>query len=112
MFKALYLTRENEAFQARLAELDDSRLPDGDVTVRVDYSTINYKDALALTNKSPIVRTWPMVAGIDASGVVESSSNPKWKAGDAVIRNGWGMSETHWGGLAQKVRVKGDWLVR
>src|SRR5262249_19282638 len=111
MFKALYLTRENEAFQARLAELDESKLPEGDVTVRVDYSTINYKDALALTNKSPIVRTWPMVAGIDASGTVESSNHPAWKKGDAVILNGWGLGESHWGGLGQRVRVKGDWLV-
>jgi acrylyl-CoA reductase (NADPH) len=112
MFKALYLSKEGDAFSARLTELDEARLPQGDVTVRVGYSTINYKDALALTNKSPIVRSWPMVAGIDASGVVESSSNPKWKAGDPVILNGWGLSETHWGGLAQKVRVPGEWLVR
>jgi acrylyl-CoA reductase (NADPH) len=112
MFKALYLTKEGDAFKARVAELDEARLPEGDVTVRVDYSTINYKDALALTNKSPIVRTWPMVAGIDASGVVESSTHPEWKAGDPVILNGWGLSENHWGGLGQKVRVKGDWLVR
>jgi acrylyl-CoA reductase (NADPH) len=112
MFKAIYLSREGDAFQARVAELDEARLPEGDVVVRVDYSTINYKDALAITNKSPIVRTWPMVAGIDASGVVESSEHPAWKPGDPVILNGWGLSETHWGGLSQKVRVKGDWLVR
>ena len=112
MFKAIYLSKEGDAFQARVAELDESKLPEGDVVVRVDYSTINYKDALAITNKSPIVRAWPMVAGIDASGVVESSSHPAWKAGDPVILNGWGLSETHWGGLSQKVRVKGDWLVR
>jgi putative YhdH/YhfP family quinone oxidoreductase len=111
MFKAILLSKENEAFQARVAELDEAQLPEGDVTLRVDYSTINYKDALALTNKSPIVRSWPMVAGIDASGVVESSDHKDWKPGDAVILNGWGLSETHWGGLAQKMRVKGDWLV-
>jgi acrylyl-CoA reductase (NADPH) len=112
MFKALYLTKEGDAFQARVSELDESKLPDGDVTLRVAYSTINYKDALALTNRSPIVRNWPMVAGIDASGVVESSSHAAWKAGDEVILNGWGLGETIWGGLGQKMRVKGDWLVR
>ena len=112
MFKALYLTKEGDAFQARVSELDESKLPEGDVTLRVAYSTINYKDALALTNRSPIVRNWPMVAGIDASGVVESSSHAAWKAGDEVILNGWGLGETIWGGLGQKMRVKGDWLVR
>jgi acrylyl-CoA reductase (NADPH) len=112
MFKALYLTKEGDAFQARVSELDESKLPEGDVTIRVAYSTINYKDALALTNRSPIVRNWPMVAGIDASGVVESSSHAGWKAGDEVILNGWGLGETIWGGLGQKMRVKGDWLVR
>ena len=112
MFKALYLTKEGDAFQARVSELDESKLPEGDVTLRIAYSTINYKDALALTNRSPIVRNWPMVAGIDASGVVESSSHAGWKAGDEVILNGWGLGETTWGGLGQKMRVKGDWLVR
>ena len=112
MFKALYLTKEGDAFQARVAELDDGKLPEGDVVVRVAYSTINFKDALALTNRSPIVRSWPMVAGIDASGVVESSRHADWKPGDEVILNGWGLGESHWGGLGQKVRVKGDWLVR
>src|SRR5258706_1765439 len=112
MFKALYLTKEGEAFAARVADVDEARLPEGDVVLRVDYSTINFKDALALTNRSPIVRSFPMIAGIDASGVVESSNHPEWKPGDVVILNGWGLGETHWGGLAQKVRVKGDWLVR
>ena len=111
MFKALYLTKEGDAFQARVSELDDAKLPEGDVTVRVEYSTVNFKDALALANRSPIVRAWPMVAGIDASGVVESSANPAWKPGDEVILNGWGLGESHWGGLGQKVRVKSEWLV-
>jgi acrylyl-CoA reductase (NADPH) len=111
MFKALYLTKEGDAFQARVADLEESRLPEGDVTIRVAYSTINFKDALALTNRSPIVRNWPMVAGIDASGVVESSNHPAWKPGAEVILNGWGLGETAWGGLGQKMRVKGDWLV-
>jgi len=109
--KALYLTKEPE-FKAEVAELDESALPEGDVTVKVAYSTVNYKDALAITNKSPIVRKWPMVAGIDAAGVVEQSSHPMWKPGDEVILNGWGVGESHWGGLAQKARFKGDWLVR
>jgi acrylyl-CoA reductase (NADPH) len=111
MMKALYLTKEPE-FKAEVAELDESALPEGDVTVKVAYSTVNYKDALAITNKSPIVRKWPMVAGIDAAGVVEQSSHPMWKPGDEVILNGWGVGESHWGGLAQKARFKGDWLVR
>lgn len=109
--KALYLTKDPE-FKAEVAELDESALPEGDVTLKVAYSTVNYKDALAITNKSPIVRKWPMVAGIDAAGVVEQSSHPMWKRGDEVILNGWGVGEGHWGGLAQKARFKGDWLVR
>jgi acrylyl-CoA reductase (NADPH) len=111
MMKALYLTKDPE-FKAEVADLDESSLPEGDVTLRVAYSTVNYKDALAITNKSPIVRKWPMVAGIDAAGVVEQSSHPMWKRGDEVILNGWGVGEGHWGGLAQKARFKGDWLVR
>ena len=111
MFKALLLTREGEAFAARVADLEESRLPEGDVLIRVDYSTINYKDGLALTNRSPVVRQWPMVAGIDAAGIVEESRHPDWKAGDAVVLNGWGAGEAHWGGLAQKMRVPGQWLV-
>ena len=112
MFKAILLSKEGDAFQARVTDLDEARLPEGDVVVKVDYSTVNFKDALALTNRSPIVRQWPMVAGIDAGGVVESSRHPEWKPGDRVILNGWGLGETHWGGLSGKVRVKGDWLVR
>jgi acrylyl-CoA reductase (NADPH) len=112
MFKAIYLTREAEQFQARVAELDEGALPEGDVTLRVEYSTVNYKDALAIANRSPVVRKWPMVAGIDGAGVVEASGHPSWKAGDRVILNGWGVGETHWGCLAQKARLKGDWLVR
>jgi acrylyl-CoA reductase (NADPH) len=80
--------------------------------VKVDYSTVNFKDALAITDKSPIVRKWPMVAGIDFAGIVEASAHPSWKPGDRVVLNGWGVGESHWGGLAQKARVKGDWLVR
>ena len=109
--KAIHLSKDPE-FKAQVADIDEKDLPPGDVVVRIDYSTINYKDALALTNKSPIVRQWPMVAGIDGAGVVEASSHPMWKPGDKVILNGWGVGESHWGCLAQKARLKGDWLVR
>ena len=109
--KAIYLTRDPQ-FRAQVAELDEGALPEGDVTLQVDYSTINFKDGLAITNASPVVRSWPMVAGIDAAGTVLESSHAKWKAGDRVILNGWGVGESHWGGLAQKMRLKGDWLVR
>jgi acrylyl-CoA reductase (NADPH) len=111
-FKALFLTKEGDRFEARVADLQDEDLPEGDVLVRVEYSTLNYKDALAITNKSPIVRKWPMVAGIDLAGTVEQSSHADWKPGDKAILNGWGVGESHWGGLSQKARVKGDWLVR
>ena len=109
--KGICLTKEPQ-FAARVADIAESDLPEGDVTIRVDYSTVNYKDALALTNASPVVRKWPMVAGIDGAGLVESSTHPMWKPGDPVILNGWGVGETHWGCLAQKARLKGDWLVR
>lgn len=111
MFKALLLSKNNDQFSAAVADLDEAQLPEGDVLLRVEFSTLNYKDALAICNKSPIVRKWPMVAGIDGAGVVEQSNHPDWKAGDKVILNGWGVGENHWGCLAQKARVKGDWLV-
>jgi len=110
--RVLQLRKDDDKFTARVTQVDEKDLPDGDVIVRVDYSTLNYKDALAITDKSPIVRKWPMVAGIDGAGVVEESSNPEWKPGDRVILNGWGAGETHWGCLAQKARLRGDWLVR
>lgn len=109
--KAILLSKEADKFQARVSEVGDNELPEGDVTVKVDYSTVNFKDALAITDKSPIVRKWPMVPGIDFAGVVEASAHPSWKPGDRAILNGWGVGESHWGGLAQKARVKGDWLV-
>lgn len=111
MFKALLLDNAN-GFQVSLQDLDESRLPAGDVTVAVQYSTLNYKDGLALCNKGPVVRSWPMVAGIDGAGTVLASSHPAWKVGDAFVHNGWGVGETHWGCLAQKARLKGDWLVK
>ena len=109
--KAILLTRD-EGFRARVADVDEADLPVGDVTFAIDYSTVNYKDALALTNASPIVRKWPMVAGIDGAGTVLESSHALWRKGDRVILNGWGVGEGHWGCLAQKARLKGDWLVR
>ena len=110
--KAIYLTKEAAGFQARVAEVDEAGLPEGDVTLRVEASTINYKDGLAIANASPVVRKFPMVAGIDGAGTVEASSHPDWKPGDRVILNGWGVGESHWGCLAQKARLKGEWLVR
>jgi acrylyl-CoA reductase (NADPH) len=111
MFKALYSTRENKVVRTELKQLDESALPAGDVDVRVEYSTINYKDALAITGRSPIARVWPMVPGIDLAGVVESSRDPAWKAGDRVVVTGWGLSEQHWGGLTQKARLSAGWLL-
>jgi acrylyl-CoA reductase (NADPH) len=111
MFKALLL--DNTAgFSAAVQSLDEVRLPQADVTVSVAWSTLNYKDGLAITNKSPVVRSWPMVAGIDGAGTVLESSHPAWKVGDAFVHNGWGVGETHWGCLAEKARLKGDWLVK
>ena len=110
--KAVFLTKDAAGFQARVADVDEAGLPEGDVTLRVEASTINYKDGLAITNASPVVRRFPMVAGIDGAGTVEASSHPDWKPGDRVILNGWGVGESHWGCLAQKARLKGEWLVR
>jgi acrylyl-CoA reductase (NADPH) len=111
MYQALVIDKADAGTRASLKTLDDDNLPEGDVTVRVDYSTINYKDALAITGKAPVVRKFPLVAGIDFAGTVEASSHPAWQAGDRVILNGWGVGETHSGGLAQRARVRGDWLV-
>ena len=114
MFKALALTNA-DGFKAAVAELDEAQLPPdgpGEVTVQVAYSTLNFKDGLAICNKSPVVRAWPMVAGIDGAGTVLASQHPAWKAGDKFVHNGWGLGETRWGCLAEKARLKGDWLVR
>lgn len=111
MFKAILLSKGETGTDARVSAIEESRLPDGDVTVRVDFSTINFKDGLAITGKAPIVRAWPMVPGIDFAGTVEKSAHPKWKPGDKVVLNGWGVGESHWGGLAQLARLNGDWLV-
>ena len=111
MFDAIVIEKGDQGSQARLTTLGEERLPPGDVTVRVAYSTLNYKDALAITGKGPVVRSFPMVPGIDLAGTVEHSDNPAYKAGDRVVLNGWGVGEAHWGGLAGLARVKGDWLV-
>jgi len=111
MFHALLIEKTEDHYQTRLTELDDSQLPEGDVTVRVEYSTLNYKDGLAISGRSPVVRRFPMVPGIDLAGVVETSNHARYKVGDRVLLNGWGVGETHWGGLAQKARLKGDWLI-
>jgi acrylyl-CoA reductase (NADPH) len=110
--KAILLSKQDDRFEAKVADVDEASLPEGDVLLRLEYSTLNYKDALAITNTSPVVRKWPMVAGIDGAGVVEASSHPAWKPGDRAVFTGWGIGESHWGGLAQKARVKGDWLVK
>ena len=109
--QGILLTKPKSGFNAAICAIDEAQLPDGDVTVRIDYSTLNYKDGLAITNKSPVVRKWPMVPGIDLAGTVESSSHADFQPGDKVVLNGWGVGETHWGGLAQKARLKGDWLI-
>jgi acrylyl-CoA reductase (NADPH) len=111
-FKAIRIDKAEKGTTAALTQFDEAELMDGDVTVAVEWSTLNYKDGLALTGKAPVVRRFPMIAGIDFAGTVLDSSHPDWKAGDKVICNGWGMGETHLGAYAEKARVKGDWLVR
>ena len=110
-FKAIRIDKADKGTTATLTQFDEAELMDGDVTVKVEWSTLNYKDGLALTGKAPVVRRFPMIAGIDFAGTVEQSSHPQWKPGDAVICTGWGMGETHLGAYAEKARVKGDWLV-
>ncbi|WP_315776180.1 MULTISPECIES: MDR family oxidoreductase [unclassified Bradyrhizobium] len=110
-FKAIRIDKADKGTTATLTQFDEAELMDGDVTVKVEWSALNYKDGLALTGKAPVVRRFPMIAGIDFAGTVEQSSHPAWKPGDAVICTGWGMGETHLGAYAEKARVKGDWLV-
>ena len=111
MFKALLLEKSDAGFKASVESIDEARLPGGDVLVQIEYSTLNYKDGLAITNKSPVVRQWPMVAGIDGAGTVLESSHPAWASGDRIVHNGWGVGETRWGCLAERARLSGDWLV-
>ena len=110
-FKAVVIEKTDGGTKAALTDFDEANLMDGDVTVRVEYSTLNYKDGLAITGKAPVVRRFPMIAGIDFAGTVESSTHPAWKPGDKVVLNGWGCGETYLGAYAGKARVKGDWLV-
>ncbi len=111
IFKAVVIEKTDSGTKAALTDFDEANLMDGDVIVRVEYSTLNYKDGLAITGKAPVVRRFPMIAGIDFAGTVESSTHPGWKPGDKVVLNGWGCGETHLGAYAGKTRVKGDWLV-
>ncbi|MGY4368406.1 acrylyl-CoA reductase (NADPH) [Bradyrhizobium sp. LB1.3] len=110
-FKAIRIDKADKGTIAQLTQFDEAELMEGDVTIRVEWSTLNYKDGLALTGKAPVVRRFPMIAGIDFAGTVEQSSHPQWKAGDKVVCTGWGMGETHLGAYAERARVKGDWLV-
>src|ERR1700679_1726701 len=112
MFNALVITKNDSSQATSITQLDEAQLPDGAVTVRIDYSTLNYKDGLAITGKSPVVRKFTMIPGIDFAGVVETSTSDQWRAGDRVVLNGWGVGETHWGGLAQKARVNPGRLLR
>ena len=111
MFNAIFIEKNEANQEVSVKALENNVLTDGDVLIRVDYSTINYKDALAITGASPVVRKFPMIPGIDLAGTVEQSDNPNWKAGDKVVLNGWGVGEGHWGGLAQYARLKGEWLI-
>ncbi|HEY4957133.1 MAG TPA: alcohol dehydrogenase catalytic domain-containing protein, partial [Caldimonas sp.] len=105
MFKALMLEKDDAGFRASLRSADEGDLPEGDVLVAIEYSTLNYKDALAITNRSPIVRAWPMIPGIDGAGTVLESTHPRWRSGDAFVHNGWGVGETRWGCLAERARL-------
>lgn len=111
MFKAILITKDDEGYRAQVTNVDTDALPEGDVHVKVHYSTLNYKDGLAITGKSPIVRSFPMVPGIDLTGEVIKSASPEFKPGDLVLLNGWGVGESHWGGLAQQARLKSEWLI-
>jgi acrylyl-CoA reductase (NADPH) len=111
MFKALVLDKDDAGFRAAVQELDDARLPAGDVTVAIEHSTLNYKDGMIIADKAPLVRSFPHVPGIDFAGRVTHSAHPDWRPGDAAILTGWGVGERHWGGHAERARVKGDWLV-
>jgi acrylyl-CoA reductase (NADPH) len=112
VFKAILLEKGEKAPIAKLVELDESELPEGDVLVDIEYSTLNFKDALAITGKGPVVRKYPIVPGIDIAGTVVESQHNNWQAGDQVILNGWGVGESYWGGMSQKASLNGDWLIR
>jgi len=111
MFKGILIEKDEQGYRSTVKDIEDSVLPEGDVTIKVAYSTLNYKDALAITGKGPVVRSFPMIPGIDLVGTVEESSNDKFKVGDNVLLNGYGVGETHCGGLAEKARLKSEWLI-
>src|ERR1700742_4722096 len=111
MFSGVLIEKGDAGQTVAVTDLDEAQLPEGDVSIDVEYSTLNYKDGLAITGKSPVVRKFPMVPGADLAGVVTESSHADWSKGDHVVLNGWGVGETHWGGLAQRARLNGDWLV-
>ena len=111
MFSGILINKDDSGQSVAVAQIDESQLPEGDVSIDVEYSTLNYKDGLAITGSSPVVRKFPMVPGIDLAGTVSQSSHADWKKGDRVVLNGWGVGESHWGGLAQEARLNGDWLV-
>jgi len=112
VFKSLLLSKSDADFSAAVTDTDEAQLPAGDVLVQVEYSSLNYKDGLAITNKGPVVRSWPMVAGIDGAGTVLESTHAGWKPGERFVHNGWGLGETRWGLLAERARLQGDWLVK
>ncbi|MFS2158892.1 MDR family oxidoreductase [Pseudomonas sp. Pseusp122] len=111
MFKGILIEKDDSGYHARLTDINEDSLPEGDVTLDVSYSTLNYKDGLAITGASPVVRSFPMVPGVDLVGTVQDSRDPEFKPGDQVLLNGWGVGEVHWGGLAQKARLQGRWLI-
>lgn len=111
MFKGIVVEKDEAGYRATLRDIDEAQLPEGNVTVRVSHSTLNYKDALAITGRGPVVRKFPLVPGIDLVGTVEETNHPEYRVGDSVLLNGWGVGEGHWGGLAQKARLSGEWLV-
>ena len=111
MFRGILVNKEGSGYSAAIMPLDEAQLPAGDVTIKVEWSTLNYKDALAVTGRGPVIRSFPMIPGIDLAGIVTASSNPLWKPGDRVLQNGYGIGESHWGGLAETARVKGEWLL-
>lgn len=112
MFKAVLLEKDDAGFRASVRQVDEASLPEGDVRAAIAHSTLNFKDGLAITNRSPVVRLWPMVAGIDGAGTVLESSHADWAPGERFIHNGWGVGETRWGCLAERASLKGDWLVK
>lgn len=111
MFKGILIEKDDGGYRAALTDINEDSLPEGDVTLDVSYSTLNYKDGLAITGASPVVRSFPMVPGVDLVGTVQDSRDPEFKVGDQVLLNGWGVGEVHWGGLAQKARLQGRWLI-